>query len=140
MDTIIEIDYEVKMFTKELFDEHGEIFASCYARIFDCKDSPWKDTDAEYNLFNLRLTEAYANDLLKYNGYVYLNDVYEMLGLSKVEKFEYVGWRYDENNEVGDSYVSFGIVESYNRGFINGESMKLLLDFNVDGYIGKRNK
>ena len=49
-----------------------------------------------------------------------------------------VGWVYDENNEVGDNYVDFGIYDINKpkaRDFVNGYEKVIVLDFNVDGNI-----
>ena len=55
---------------------------------------------------------------------------------------EVCGWIYDEENPIGDNYVDFGIfncMEEKVRDFVNGYERSILLDFNVDGDIMKRN-
>ena len=87
----------------------------------------------------LNAQQNYANDLLKSKGYLFLNDVYDMLGIPKTKAGQVVGWVYDpENPNSGDNYVDFGIYDAYNekaRDFVNGYERTILLDFNVDGYI-----
>lgn len=110
---------------------------SVYARFFDDGCLGW-DKDAELNLFTLRQVENHANDLLKSRGHLFLNEVYDMLGIKRTRAGNVVGWIYDEENPIGDNYVDFGIYNLYNekaRDFVNGYERVILLDFNVDGEI-----
>ncbi|MCM1525381.1 MAG: DUF6353 family protein [Ruminococcus sp.] len=109
---------------------------SVYARFFD-EGSPYWEKDAEYNLCFLKSQQSYANDILKLNGYLYLNDVYKMLGIPETKAGQVVGWVYDKENPIGDNYVDFGIYDGFvaNRDFVNGYERTILLDFNVDGNI-----
>ena len=69
---------------------------------------------------------------------MFLNEVYDMLGIDRTKAGNIVGWIYDEKNPVGDNYIDFGIynVDSErNRAFVNGYERNILLDFNVDGNI-----
>ena len=108
-----------------------------YSRFFDETCSGWTK-DAEYNLMFIRQQQNYANELLQRRGYVYLNEVYEMLGMQKSKPGHVIGWMYDELNPVGDNYIDFGIYDVYDeakRRFVNGHERSILLDFNVDGNI-----
>ena len=110
---------------------------SDYARFFDETSSAWV-RNAEYNLTFLKQQQAWANDKLKREGRVFLNDVYEMLGMDKTRAGQVVGWVYDKNNPDIDNYIDFGIYDLYNeqkRRFVNGYEKSILLDFNVDGNI-----
>ncbi len=110
---------------------------SDYARFFDDGCTGWTK-NAEFNLMFLRQQQAWANDKLKADGYLFLNDVYEMLGIQKTKAGQVVGWIYDEENPNGDNYVDFGIYNLHNRKareFVNGVERVILLDFNVDGNI-----
>ena len=113
---------------------------SDYARFFDVGNPNW-EKDSEYNLMFLKRQQAYANDKLKANGYLFLNEVYDMLGIPKSKAGQVVGWIYDPENGSGDNYVDFGI---YNvnreaaRDFVNGYERTILLDFNVDGNIWEK--
>lgn len=110
---------------------------SCYARFFDEYCTGWTK-DAEANLNFLRLQQKFANQKLQAQGYLYLNDVYESLGIPKTKAGHVVGWILDEKNPVGDNYVDFGIYDLYNeqaRDFVNGRERSILLDFNVDGNV-----
>lgn len=108
-----------------------------YAKFFD-ESCPGFTKDPEYNLMFLKDQQRYANDLLKAKGYLFLNDVYEMLGIQRTQAGQIVGWIYDEKNPIGDNFVDFGIYDLHkeaNRDFVNGYERVILLDFNVDGDI-----
>ena len=107
-----------------------------YARFFDDGNTGWTK-DPEYNLMYLRRQQDYANDLLRTRGYVFLNEVYDMLGIPRSEAGQSVGWVYDEQKPVGDNCIDFGIYRNTegNRAFVNGLERTILLDFNVDGSI-----
>ena len=113
---------------------------SDYARFFDVGNPNW-EKDSEYNLMLLKRQQADANDKLKASGYLFLNEVYDMLGIPKSKAGQVVGWIYDPENGTGDNYVDFGI---YNvnreaaRDFVNGYERTILLDFNVDGNIWEK--
>lgn len=110
---------------------------SLYARFFDDGCTGWTK-DPEYNLMFLRDQQRYANDRLKSKGSLFLNEVYDMLGIPRTKAGACVGWIYDEKHPVGDNFVDFGIYDLYNekkRDFVNGYERTILLDFNVDGDI-----
>lgn len=110
---------------------------SDYARFFDCGNTGWTD-DAEFNLMYLRNTQTYMNDLLQSRGHLFLNDVYDALGIPRTRAGQVVGWIYDEKNPIGDNYVDFGLYSRDDdrvRDFVNGFEKTVLLDFNVDGPI-----
>ena len=110
---------------------------SDYARIFDDGCIGWTK-DPEYNLMFLKDQQRYATDLLKSNGFLFLNEVYKMLGIPCTKAGQAVGWIYDEKHPIGDNFVDFGIYDLYNekaRDFVNGYERTIVLDFNVDGDI-----
>ena len=119
----------VKMMNPTLYSD--------YARFFD-EASPCWQKDPEYNLMFLRAQQQYANDLLRAKGRLFLNDVYDMLGIEKTKAGQIVGWVYDPVNPNGDNFVDFGIYDMSKervRAFVNGYEANILLDFNVDGNI-----
>ena len=110
---------------------------SQYARFFDDGCKGW-EKDAEFNLMFLRQTQEAANKKLKRQGYLFLNDVYGMLGIPKTQAGQIVGWIYDEDHPNGDNFIDFGMYDVHNekaRDFVNGYERSILLDFNVDGPI-----
>lgn len=110
---------------------------SDFARIFDDGCTGWSK-NAEYNLTFLKQQQAAANKRLQREGYLFLNDVYDMLGIPRSKAGQLVGWVYDEKNPIGDNFVDFGIYNLYNekaRDFVNGYERSIVLDFNVDGNV-----
>lgn len=107
---------------------------SPYARFFDEGNSNWSKTP-EYNLLFLRSQQNYANDILQARGHLFLNEVYDSLGLPRTQAGQAVGWTI---SKTGDNFVDFGIYDQGNeraREFVNGNERSILLDFNVDGVI-----
>lgn len=110
---------------------------SDYSRMYDDGCTGWTK-DPEYNLMFLKDQQRFANDLLKSRGHLFLNEVYDMLGIPRTKAGQVVGWIYDEKNPVGDNFVDFGIYDLHKpaaRDFVNGYERTILLDFNVDGNI-----
>lgn len=109
---------------------------SGYARFFDAASS-FFEKDPEYNLMFLRKQQDWANEVLRSRGHLFLNEVYDMLGIQRTKAGQVVGWIYDEKNPNGDNYVDFGIYNNKeaSRRFVNGYEYNILLDFNVDGPI-----
>ena len=110
---------------------------SVYAKIYDDGCNGWTK-DPEANLMFLRRQQDAANEILQSRGHLFLNDVYEMLGIHKTAAGQIVGWVYDKNQPIGDNYVDFGIYDinhAANCRFVNGLERTIVLDFNVDGPI-----
>lgn len=108
-----------------------------YARCFDNGNPFWRK-DSECNKSFLFIREQEANKRLKAQGYLFLNDIYEMLGFPKTKAGHNVGWIYDKDSPIGDNQISFGIFDACLKGnhdFINGYEPSVWLDFNVDGDI-----
>lgn len=111
---------------------------SDYARYFVYKEARAAEPSFDYNLFFLKAQQELANNLLKTRGYLFLNDVYDMLGIDRSLAGQVVGWVYDKNaDDHGDNFVDFGIQEVYRKreDAIGGVEKVILLDFNVDGGI-----
>ena len=111
-----------------------ELGYSKYARFYDetCKSF---HKNPEYNLMFLKTQQDYANDLLYARGHVFLNEVYDSLGIERSSAGQVVGWVLDKNNP---NKIDFGIFDGYkksSRNFVNGYEPVILLDFNVDGLI-----
>jgi hypothetical protein len=129
--------------TVEVHDPNG---ISQYARWFDESSINWSNIP-EYNLTFLKCQQNYANDLFHSKGHLFLNEVYDMLGIKRSSEGAIVGWVVGQ----GDDFVDFGIydteVQGYandhknesiaeeRREFVNGYRKSVLLDFNVAGVI-----
>ena len=97
---------------------------SSYARYF-APDCPNWSNNRDYNMLYLKNQQTYANNLLRSRGHLFLNEVYDMLGLPRTKDGCVVGW-------VLGSYVDFGLDNERNE---DPERRCQILDFNVDGYI-----
>lgn len=108
-----------------------------FAVVYDSGCIGWTK-DPEYNKTFLKKQQAMASQKLQTQGYLFLNDVYKMLGFKPTKAGHVVGWIYDEKHPIGDNYVDFGIYDIENeatRRFMNGLEQNVILDFNVDGNI-----
>ena len=115
-----------------LIDENSD-----YARFFDEYCTGW-DKNPEFNLVFLKNQQRFANEKLKAQGYLFLNDVYESLGIPKTQAGQVMGWIYDPKDPCCANYVDFGIYDYHDeqkRLFVNGHERSILLDFNIDGNI-----
>lgn len=134
-ETVVDEDGKKSVVTKkvDVMEDatHGH---SPYSRIFDNGCRGWEE-DPEYNMTFLLAAQAHANDKLKTQGFLFLNEVYSMLGIPASKAGQVVGWIYNTNNPIGDNYVDFGIFETCQGDFVNGRERSIWLDFNVDGNI-----
>lgn len=110
---------------------------SPYARIITEESSNCWDENEDYTAETLAAVQLWANRRLERKGHLFLNEVYDQLGLSRTREGAVVGWI--KNSKDGDNYVSFGDYEAniyrvpsedYSRVDSN-----FILDFNVDGMI-----
>lgn len=97
-----------------------------YTITFDDGCTGWsKDKDA--NLLFLKVQENYANEFLRSKGWLFLRDVYQMLGKPITKESCIAGWIYEKNNKISDNLVKFDIRETNSPNYIVG--------FNVDENI-----
>jgi hypothetical protein len=132
----------------EIVDDDGQVVysvqsdlppgASIYARWFD-ETNPNYTKTPEWNLVFLKQQETWFNQRLGAHGYVFLNEVYEALGIPRTQIGQVVGWRSDAHDRgTGDGYIDLGIHDIFNsnsRAFVNGLEPVVLIDPNVDGEI-----
>lgn len=125
---------------EQMIDEDGKkVFVpvadpnhwSPYARFFDEASPNWQK-NAELNRLFVQCQQNYANHLLHARGHIFLNEVYDMLGLERCKAGQTVGWTLGNG---GDNYIDFGLYEASSARFVNGIERSILLDFNVDGVI-----
>lgn len=123
-----------------------------YSFFFD-ESSPYWEKDGQYNRMFLLSQQQWANDKLRAQGYLFLNEVLESLGVyrtpQQIKMGQIVGWVYNSEKSTGDQFIDFGIFEAYRNDEINFNKdvdpkdrknkdmyeKVLLLDFNVDGNI-----
>lgn len=136
-------DKKVKK-TIDVLDPNG---LSQYARVFDDNTSTQWSPAPGYNQTFLITTQNYMNDKLKAKGHVFLNEVYDALGLPRSSDGAIVGWVFGN----GDDFIDFNMFEvadsrylnkmvndtlgEQRASFINGNCKSTILDFNVDGVI-----
>lgn len=87
---------------------------SQHAVVFD-SESPLHTKDPEFNYRVLRYQENYANDKLKAKGHVFLNEVYDMLGVPRTKAGQVLGWIYNEENPDSNNFVEFELYPCYLR-------------------------
>lgn len=114
---------------------------SPYAAIFDDFSPDWVD-NRDKNLFFLRCQETYANNKLRSRGYIFLNEVLELLGLPYNPAGQFVGWVDEAYEGSVHGYVDFGINYAYLEAELEQAQQEerspepsIWLDFNVDGEI-----
>lgn len=106
---------------------------------FDESCRGW-ERDAEHNKAFLTQTQNWANDKLRSQGHLFLNEVLDMLGARRTRAGNIVGWVYESNDPEydGDGFVDFGMQDLHDenkRNFANGYEKSIWLDFNVDGNV-----
>ena len=119
-----------EMSIEEAMSTATDFGTSPYGFKFDENSISW-DRSREWNECFLELTQDYFNDLLKHRGYLFLNEVYDRLGIPRRAIGQCVGWIYNENNPNGDNFVDLDIFNERN----NNDKNVFILDPNVDGYI-----
>lgn len=111
--------------------------ASEFTFCFDETCTGWTG-DAELNKAFLIQQQNWANDKLRSQGHLFLNEVLDSLGMQRTRSGNAVGWVYDSKNEYADGYVDFGIFDLYDeqkRNFVNGYEKSIWLEFNVEGDV-----
>ena len=113
----------------------GDGKVSDYARFFEEFNTNWSP-QPEYNLVFLRAQQTWMNQKLQATGHVFLNEVYDALGIERSKAGQVVGWLKDGE---GDGYIDFGIWDGQDmlkfHDFVTGREGGILLDFNVDGIV-----
>lgn len=110
---------------------------SIYSVVYDDGCLGWSKSP-ELNKVFLIQQQNYANDKLKLNGVLTLNQVYDMLGIQRTAYGQIAGWVYTEDGTAGDDFVDFGIFDANNErsaAFLNGYERNVVLDFNCIGNI-----
>ena len=132
-ETVVDENGEEKVVKKTVNTAQRNEYTYCYTN--GC--AGW-DKDPDYNKMFLMHQQAHANDLLNANGYLFLNDVLDMLGFPRTKMGQAVGWLAKDIPGCGDGYVDFGVFDMNDPSkvdFVNGWESSIWLDFNVDGVI-----
>lgn len=144
--TITDKDGKEKTVTKKIKTAHMDK-DSDFVYLFDASNPDWSK-HPKSNLDFLLLKEKYLNQKLIAQGYLFLHDVYDCLGVEpgiigerKMQASRIIGWIYDPEDNSGDNYISFGLADK--EGNLTKETMDMLrtgerdiwLEFNPDGNI-----
>lgn len=111
---------------------------SPYARIWGRDTTNEWDPEPAYNVAKLKSVQEYATMRLNSRGHLFLNEVYDDLGLERSPAGAVVGWK---SKKYGgkDGYVDFGVLMPGSEvkfiDFMTGDEDHILLDFNCDGEI-----
>lgn len=112
---------------------------SPYARIIAEESSTCWDPNEDYTSQNLAAVQLWANRRLERKGHLFLNEVFDQLGLSRTREGAVVGWL---KNGEGDGYVSFGDFDASIYRVPSDDYTRVdsnfIVDFNVDGVIWDR--
>lgn len=106
---------------------------SPYAQLFGPGNANWTG-NLEFNLFFIKCQQNYMNEMLRARGHVFLNEVYDRLGLERTSAGAVVGWVWQGN---GDNYIDFGIWDDEGKMVprLSRHEPAVWLDFNVDGLV-----
>jgi hypothetical protein len=114
----------------------GEGKYSQYARLFESTNQNWSPLP-EYNVMFLRGVQNQAGDRLRAKGHLFLNDVYDDLGMDRTPDGAVTGWIWGSAGK--DQFVDFGIFDDSSlsrfHDYVTGREGAIWLDFNVDGLI-----
>ena len=129
------MELKVKVDGVEMSIDDGEVTiselgTSQYGFKFDEKAYDWNN-DRDMNIYYLKLQQKYLNDVLKFRGHLFLNEVYDRLCVPRRAIGQCVGWIYDKKNPNRDNIIDLGIFNERN----NNDENVFILDPNVDGYI-----
>lgn len=111
-----------------------------YSKIFDQYSDRWRRSWTPQQVWEYLIQKRReANDMLNIRKHIFLNEVYDLLGLDRTEEGAVVGWILTKNNP--NSFVDFGLdkmPEEERRRFLSAErneDIKVWLHFNPDGLI-----
>ena len=79
---------------------------SCATAWFDSNCSRWTD-NAFINKVFLRCQQSYCDEKLRHNGYLFLNEVFDCLGLPRTAYGQKAGWVFLADSGITD-FVNFG--------------------------------
>ena len=136
-EVVVDEDGNEKTVTKTVDIIDPNAAHSLYSIVF-CEGNTGWTKNPELNKFFLIQQQNHANDKLRLNGILTLNEVYEMLGAPTTAYGQIAGWVYTEDSSAGDNFVDFGIFDVNNPKaceFVNGYERSIILDFNCIGNV-----
>ena len=136
-ETVVDENGNETVVTKTVEVVDPNVAHSIYSVVF-CEGNLGWTKNAELNKVFLVQQQNHANDKLRLNGIVTLNEVYDMLGMPRTAYGQLAGWVYTEDSTAGDNYIDFGIFDVNNAracDFVNGHERSIILDFNCIGNV-----
>ena len=136
-ETVVDKDGNETTVTKTVEVVDPNTAHSLYSIVF-CEGNTGWTRNAELNKVFLIQQQNWANDKLKMNGVLTLNEVYDMVGALRTAYGQIAGWVWTEDGTIGDNFVDFGLFDVNNEkacDFINGREKSIILDFNCIGNI-----
>lgn len=124
-DELMETQARIENQVEDFINGCGE--SSPYARIFDELNPNYNECNPDLNRFFMIQQQRNLNHLLDRNGYVFLNDAYDCLGMPKSPAGQIVGWV--KGNK--DSVIDFDVIELFD----DEGRVSYVVDFNVDGNV-----
>lgn len=125
---------------KRVHEKRRTAHQEVYSKFFDQYSDRWRRSWTPEQVWEyLRQKQREANDMLRCRKHIFLNEVYDLLGLDRTEEGAVVGWILTKNNP--DSFVDFGLdsmPDEERRRFLSAdrnEDIKIWLHFNPDGLI-----
>ena len=122
--------------TEDTPEEQSEVIRAQrnpYEFLFDELNPNWQKQEG-LNKYFLEMNQNHANDKLRAQGHLFLNEVLDMVGIPRTQAGSITGWVWNSN--TGDGFVDFGILtEGEVHNYTQREDISVRLNFNVDGVI-----
>lgn len=144
VETIKKEDGSEETVVGKIYEQEDPNAPSDYAKIFSKETTDQWDENPLYVRTFLYQVEDAVNNILIADKHIFLNTVYEMLGLykAKSQAGQDCGWVYEPDNKNVDNHIDFGLDRidwnAIYSQYRNGEEFEIPLDFNADGYIRDR--
>ena len=136
-ETVVDEEGNETVVTRTVEVADPNVAHSIYSVVF-CEGSTGWTKNPELNKVFLIQQQNHANDKLRMNHIVTLNEVYDMLGVPRTAYGQLAGWVWTEDSTAGDNYIDFGIFDPSNPkacDFVNGHERSIILDFNCIGNV-----
>lgn len=104
-----------------------------FAAVFGPENKLYQE-DESYNIAFLHSVEDQMTNRLRSYGHLFLNEVYDVLGIDRAEIGQYAGWVYDPTSDISDNYVDFGLYDGW-RSTEVGLEKAIIINPNCDGCI-----
>lgn len=133
-----EIDPENKVVEKPKSNKDF-LDAGNMSRFFDEFSPFWDKYNKDLNVITLRNNLRTCNDQLNIRGHLFLNEVYDILGIDRTPTGSVMGWI--KNKDHPTSFVDFGVFNGDDNPWDFDNNLPwdgtngILLNFNVDGVI-----